>query len=384
MDLSKKEILGISVVIPTHGRADLVESLLSSLHVACQAYHGNSEILIIDSSTGEQQVQIKQFCGNRMVQYHLMENNVRAKRNWGVQHAQFPIVLFIDSDCQASENLLIEHAQIYENINSPQLGGVVGLTYFVGSENWVWQIIKRASTLDAFSFAENNERVPWGPTCNISYRRDVIMSVGLFDTSFPFALGGDDTDLGVRVTDAGFYLATNRYAIVNHEKRTWSSISLIGKRLFRWGRMHFYMMCKHSHRTNINPPTVLTTFLLLMLIFIPLGSLIERNLAWVGFPFLWFFLVISIESFLISKNSGKQPSEFFFAIGARLLGLVFQAGTIFEGLKNFNFMPFYKDVSYNPPSPKGRKRGISQMWAMVIAFPISIILLLLIQLTRSF
>jgi GT2 family glycosyltransferase len=164
--------------------------------------------------------------------------------------------------------------------------------------------------------------------------------VGLFDTSFPFALGGDDTDLGIRVTDAGYLLATNRFAVVNHEKRTWSSVSLISKRLFRWGRMHFFMMMKHPHRTNINPPTVLSTFIILLLIFLPLGIFLNGQLIWTIFPLLWLLLEITIESLILSRKSEKQPVvEFLCTFGAKVLGIVFQTGTIIEGIKHTNLTP---------------------------------------------
>lgn len=384
MAMPEGSTLDISVVIPTHGRADLVESLLFSLKVATQAHSASSEILIIDSSSGDQKDRIEQTCLKNNVHYHHMENNVRAKRNWGVQHAQFSVVLFIDSDCQADVNLLVEHARAYEQDDSPRLGGVVGLTCFVGEENWVWQVIKRASTLDAFSYPEHHDVVPWGPTCNISYRREVIEEVGLFDTSFPFALGGDDTDLGIRVTDAGYRLITNRHAVVKHEKRTWSSISSIGSRAVRWGRMHFHIMRKHPHRMNINPPTVPGVLLLLTIFFAPLG-LLSGFTVWIALPLVWLLLELALESLLISHKLGKQPMEFFYTLGSHILGLTFQTGTVLEGIKNSSLTPLYRDVSYCPPSIKGRRRGISQMWAMTLAFPLAILLLIVAQLVfRSY
>lgn len=322
---------------------------------------------------------IEEECRDHQITYHQMENNVRAKRNWGITHASYPVVLFIDSDCQASPGLLKEYARTITEVNSKMLGGVVGLTRFTGSENWVWKLIQRGTTLSPFSFAEENDRVPWGPTCNICYKREVIEKIGMFDTSFPFALGGDDTDLGVRVTDSGYFLATNRNAVVYHEKSTWSSLSLIGKRLFRWGRMHYYMMRKHSHRVVVNPPAILPVLILLMLLFLPFGFIPGLRI-WTTFPFLWFGLVVLIDAGLVSWGAGKQPVEYFLTIGARLLGLLFPAGTLVEGLRHSDLSPFLKDVSYSPNSPRGRKRGISQMWAIVLAFPLSFLVLSLVTL----
>jgi GT2 family glycosyltransferase len=371
--------IGVSVIIPTHGRVHLLRQLLKSLRTACQQYEGRSEILVVDSSSDQDHIGIEQACAESGATLHYMSNNVRMKRNWGIKHAQYPIVLFIDTDCKADANLLVEYARTYERSNSSVLGGVVGLTRFVGEENWVWRVIKRASTLDVFSYPEHHDVVPWGPTCNISYYREVIEEVGLFDTSFPFALGGDDTDLGIRVTDAGYRLVTNANAVVEHEKKTWSTVSLISKRLFRWGRMHFHIMQKHPHRVFVNPPTVPGVFLLLVLFFAPLG-LVQQSTIWAAIPLMWLFLNLILDSLLISYKQGKQPMEFLYTLGSRILALIFQTGTVLEGIKNRSLAPLYKDASYCPPSPQSRRRGIAQMWAMVLAFPLTVLMLIIIQL----
>jgi glycosyltransferase involved in cell wall biosynthesis len=148
MELQRNKTSEISIIVPTYGREDLVKLLLISLNSARSTFDGKSEVIIVDSSHDEQQARIKQYCKNFDAKYHHMENNVRFKRNWGVRQAQYSILLFIDSDCQASKQLLVEHARIYNHDHSSKLGGVVGLTQFIGKENWVWQVIKRASTLD--------------------------------------------------------------------------------------------------------------------------------------------------------------------------------------------------------------------------------------------
>jgi glycosyltransferase involved in cell wall biosynthesis len=370
---------GISIITPTHGRTRLLKKMLSSLSNARRFYPGETEVIIIDSSPPDESNLIGQACIEFDAQFHHMQNNVREKRNWGVKHAKHQLILFIDSDCQADVHLLVEHARTYEQTESRMLGGVVGLTRFVGNDNWVWQVIKRSSTLDAFSYPEHHEIVPWGPTCNISYRREVIGNSGFFDTSFPFSLGGDDVDLGIRVTDAGYLLGTNCKAIVEHDKATWSGISLISKREFRWGRMHFHLMCKHPRRVHLNPPTVPGIFLLLTLLFVPLG-LGAHRVPWTMLPFLWLFLDLVMEALIITSVSVSMPSEFLYILGARILALIFQAGCAFEGLKNLSILPLYQDISYCPPSAQGRSHGIAQMWAIPLALIEAVFLLMIVQL----
>ncbi len=299
-------------------------------------------------------------------QFHHMLNNVRQKRNTGIALAQYPIVLFIDSDCVADEDLLNEHARIYLENDTINLGGVVGLTQFVGKENWVWKVIQHSSTLDAFSYPKHHRVVPWGPTCNISYWRRVIDEVGSFDISFPFTLGGDDTDLGLRVTDAGYLLITNVKAIVYHERQTWNSVPAIFQRRFRWGRMHYYLLRKHSHRVSLDPPNTPFIFLLLLLFFLPFIFAHDLEI-WSSLPFIWLALELLIETILISNKFGSKLTDFLYSLGASVLTITFQFGSTLEGIINRSLKPLYQEVNYCPPSPFGRHRGILQLWAKVLA-----------------
>ena len=378
MENKWEETPGITVITPTHGRVDLVAQLLISLQAARQAYSGPTEVLIVDSSPAHESEKIQRACSEYDAICHCMPNNVRQKRNWGIRNAKYPIILFMNSDCIADVHLLVEHGRFYANNTIPDLGGVVGLTRFVGKENWVWQIIRRSSTLDAFSYPERHQVVPWGPTCNISYWRNVLEKVGLFDTTFPFVLGGDDTDLGLRVTNSGYRIMTSAHAIVEHEKRTWTRIYDIAQRRYRWGRMHYYLMRKHSHRVSTDPPTTLGIFLTMLILFVP-TALVSSFAAWTVLPFLWFALEIILEAILISRGQGHQPGEFLYTIGTCVLTILYQVGSVVEGLKNHSLAPLYKDANYCPPSKDGRRRGIAQMWAKVIALPLSVWLILLFQ-----
>jgi len=366
----------ISVVIPTHGRYDLLVLLFKSLRAAKERFQRPVEVFIIDSSPSMTAERIEALCAESSACYIHHRNNVREKRNLGIELAWSPVVLFVDSDCVLNPIMFLEHYQSYDN---DSIAGVIGVTRFVGKSSHIWRIIAKTSFLDAFTYAERLEFAPWGPTCNISYRKDMLEALGKFDTNFPFRLGGDDTDLGLRVTAAGYKIKCNPQAIVEHTRETWSGIGPIGRRVFRWGRMHFHMMRKHPSRMHTNPPTVPGVFLLLVLLFAPLG-LVGQSAVWAAIPFVWLFLDLILESLLIGHRQGKQPMELFYTLGSRILALIFQVGTVLEGIKNSSLTPLYKDVSYTPPSLEGRRRGIAQIWAMMLAFPLTILILVIVQL----
>ena len=325
----------ICVVIPTHERYHLLIRLFESLQAAREHFQRPVEVFILDSSPQVTAERIEAICVEFNAQYIRHRNNVREKRNLGIKMARSTVVLFVDSDCVLTPAVLLEH---YRSYGEDSIAGVVGVTRFVGRSSPIWRVIAMTSFLDAFSYAERLEFVSWGPTCNISYRKDVLEAVGKFDTSFPFRLGGDDTDLGLRVTAAGYKIKCNPQAIVEHTRETWSGIGLIGRRVFRWGRMHFHVMRKHPSRMHVNPPTVPGIFLLLVLLFAWLG-LVGQSAVWAAIPFVWLFLDLILESLLIGHRQGKQPMEFFYTLGSRILALIFQVGTVLEGVKNFSLTP---------------------------------------------
>ncbi|HMS41133.1 MAG TPA: glycosyltransferase [Pyrinomonadaceae bacterium] len=356
---------GISVVTPTHGRNEMIVSLLKSLKTASEKVDLPCEFLIIDSSENADSAFIKNICLEQGAVYVRHEvNNVRQKRNLGIEKAKYSVVLFIDSDCVAEPDLIKEHLETYEN----GVGGVIGLTKFVGESSRVWRLIEKTSVLDSFLYAQKQEFAPWGPTCNISYRKDILEQIGKFDTSFPFRLGGDDVDLGLRVTDSGNRIKCNSKAVVEHDKETWSSLTLIGKRLFRWGRMHHHLILKHNDRQMMDLPKTMSLFFLLFLVSLPM-ILMTKTLLFLFLPLIWFFLELFIESLLTIRQSKLDLKDLAYSWGGRMLSLIFEAGIIFESLKTGKIKSFYTEIYYFPPSPNspGRNKRLIQIWANFIA-----------------
>ena len=57
------EKLDLSIVIPTWNRSKLLDRLLQSLYIARKTYkYGKTEVLIVDSSQGEEKEMIQRSC----------------------------------------------------------------------------------------------------------------------------------------------------------------------------------------------------------------------------------------------------------------------------------------------------------------------------------
>jgi len=359
-----------SIIIPTHERYELLINLLESLQTASDKFQKPIETIIVDSSSLETSERIQCACNIYNVQYIKNRNNVREKRNIGVKIAKAPILIFVDSDCQVTPEFISEHFNEYSA--NDEIGGVLGLTKFVGRDSWLWSIILHSSITSPFTMAERSTYANWGPTCNISYRKKMFEELGIFDTSFPFPLGGDDTDFGLRVTDAGYKIKCNPRAIIEHTRETWLGIRLIGRRIFRWGRMHFYIIKKHPNCVALDFPKVPGIFFL-MLSFALVVAIVKQNITLVLLPFIWMFSELLFEILFLCSLRQHRFRNWWVELGARLFNLLFEFGTHLEGLRNGSFAPFYLSATYSPKSQEKDNRRIVQIWASILILIVMIL-----------
>lgn len=339
---NKKSVI-FSVVVPTHGRINLLKNLISSVQRAIINGDVFVEIIIVDDSLVDQQDQIKQLCQRFKVRYVKGPLNVREKRNLGIKEARGEIILFVDSDCEVSQNIFEEHLKMY---NNPDTGGVLGVTEFAGKETTTWKIVKRTKFLDAFSFAKTLcnyvDSAPWGTCTNLSFRKRILEKVGGFDTNFPFRLGGDDTDLGIRINKAGYKIKMNPNAIVFHTRDTWNNFLAVIKRIFRWGRMDYYVFYK-KHKDKISPtfPKPVTVFsFLLILGFVK--AITNNLLLGLSLPFIWLLLFLFLSALFKIVSSKDSLKSIFFEISAQSLHFLFDFGTIIESIKNKKLLALFK------------------------------------------
>lgn len=361
------DLPGISVVVPTWSRSRHVEELLASLGAAAERFTGPSEILIVDDSDPEEAADIQRLCERHGARYIRGTASVRQKRNLGIEQALHPVVLFVDSDCRATPDLFWQHARIHAE-GDGLVAGVAGVTEFVGRESWMWEVIQRTQFLNAFSFARRMEQVPWATCSNTSFRRHVLQELGGFDTGFPFRLGGDDLDLGLRVHDAGYRIRSNPEAEVNHARDTWDSFTAVFRRALRWGQMDVHVFFrKHRDRVAFGMPKLSHVFLLFALAALALAALTAS--AWpLVLPFVWGTLTLLLQAgaTVAIRRAPLQslPQE----LAADLLGLAFELGTLFEGIRRRELSVLWKTVRRGPVLPGfEQQEWILQGWSMWIA-----------------
>lgn len=224
----------------------MLEELLASLDVARAEYAGESEVILVDDSCPEDREAILASCGRHDARLVEFGPSVSAKRNRGVEESRFEIVLLLDSDCLATPRLICEHAGCYED---PSVGAVAGLLEFSGPDTWFWKAIANSQFVVCFDFPRWMLSVPWTPTANCSVRRDLFLEHGGFDPGFPDKPGGEDVDLGLRITQAGWEMRCRPEALVYHQKKTWIPVKAMVSRLWNYGSADCYLMERHPDLT---------------------------------------------------------------------------------------------------------------------------------------
>jgi len=359
---------GISVVVPTRGRVRLLERLLCSLDKARSQFEYPVEILIVDDSPAPARQEIERLCRDYQAEYLPGTSSVREKRNLGIRESRYAIILFVDSDCEVTPSLFDEHIKEYRE-NNLTIGGVVGVTEFVGEDSWMWGVIERTQFLNAFSFARRMEFALWATCSNTSYRKDILEELGGFETDWPMKLGADDVDLGIRLGKAGYRLRCNSDAIVFHTRETWNSFSAVWKRAFRWGRLdvHLYYR-RHKDRVKTLLPGFRNLLILLSLV-----SVLEAAISLSPWPLLsplaWILLVLVFRAMLTLVWERKGIGDFWQELVADVLGIAFELGTLFESIIKWEPTCFYKSVQRGPVLPTfAYQELIIERWSMWLSW----------------
>jgi glycosyltransferase involved in cell wall biosynthesis len=340
MERRNETLEGISIVIPTRNRVEYVQRLFTSLYNELKTFDGPAEVIIIDSSDSNNSKLIAAMCEKYGYNFRFLGGSISESRNYGVRVAKYPIVLFIDSDCEVVPGILREHLQSYAG---EEIGGVLGSTNFVGKRNWVWRAIEKTPFLTAFSFAKRMDYTLWGPCTNISFRKEVIEKIGGFETKFPFDRSGEDVDVGLRVNELGYKIRCNPNAVVNHACETWCNFWDFCKKIFRWGRTDFHILKKHPYLSCIDFPKF-STILLFVFIFVIIFRLIGFDWRIAEVLLNWILCVPLTEAFFKSYTSKFR--DFLSNYLSFWLVLIFELGTIFESLINGSLLMLYGKIVY--------------------------------------
>lgn len=197
----------ISVVMPTHGRPELLRRCLCAL--IAQAYPADRfEIVVVeDGGPGEAEHVVHDLRERhpepRLSYLAVEQGGPGAARNAGLRHATGQVIAFTDDDTIPDRHWLLE------GVRALQAGAdaVSGRTVVPLSDR----------PTDAEANVQGLERASFA-TCNVLVKRGWLDRVGGFDARFRRAYR-EDSDLEFRLLDAGARVVRANDAVVVHPPR---------------------------------------------------------------------------------------------------------------------------------------------------------------------
>lgn len=366
---------GFSIVIATKGRVKLLEDLLVSVSEARANFDGPTEVLLIDDSNENDVIEIEKMCEKYDAKRIYFSPSVAEKRNVGARNAQYDIIMFLDSDCIATPNLLNEHYKLYTD---EKVGGVAGYLEFVGEDTWFWQAVDKTPFTICFSFPKWMDTVPWTPTANCSMRKEIFDKIGGFDRSFPDKPGGEDVDLGLRMVKAGYIFKCTADGLVYHSKKTWIPVKAMIKRLWHYGSANYYLAEKHPDYVMEIMPRKSSLYLL------GFGGVIVSSILkfnpWILLMIpVWFILDIMLSAIFINKYASYKGTSFLKQCVVQLLILDNELGYVFNCLRKGKPSLINKDVVYFDGQMDGIQDTSSIMtWCNLVSFMLLIAGILLL------
>jgi len=207
----------VSVVIVSRQRPDALRLCLKA--VARLAYT-HFEVVVVADPSGQHVVADLPFADRiRFVPFD--EANISAARNRGIARAAGQIIAFLDDDAVPETRWLDHLVAAFEDPDVAAAGGFVlgrnGISF-----QWKSRIVDVTGQTRDVTLNQHNPTVLTPPAgwavktegTNMAVRRDVLVRLGGFDPAFRFYL--DETDLNIRMAEAGYSTAIVPLAQVHH------------------------------------------------------------------------------------------------------------------------------------------------------------------------
>jgi glycosyltransferase involved in cell wall biosynthesis len=222
----------LSVVIPTKDRAEALARTLGALEDQ-RAEGAALEAVVIDNGSSDDTLaRVERQAASSRLSIRLLkrpEGGPAAARNAGAAAASGEVLLFLGDDTEpADEHLLRAHLDLHTARPEPTYGVLGRITWTTrkpvtpfmrwlenGGPQFHYCDIE-AGPVDAASYFYSS---------HASLKRSLFAQVGGFDERFPTA-AVEDTELGVRLAEAGLELAYHPELLVLHDHPTTPQQSL--------------------------------------------------------------------------------------------------------------------------------------------------------------
>lgn len=354
-----------SVVVAAYGRTELLEILLRSLNRSRSDCSASVELIVVDSTPAPELQRIRDACERAGATFIKGPVSVRRKRNLGSSLAKGRWLLFVDSDCEVSQGIFSAYLLAIDS--EPMLAVAAGPTVFRGDENRFTQLIKSSSLLSPFHQPAAHGSLLWATTSNLLVKKESFQAVGGFREDFPFRLGGDDTDLCLRLRDRGLSVTAVPNAVTFHSWASWRSVSSVVRRSFRWGWVHSRLLRDHERYRRIDAPG-LPVHALACTVIAMVGAVAGRPRLLL-LPGLFVAFAVVLHALFVAVRAEKRLFAFMEDLALALVELPFGFGKVAGSLANGSFAGLFLRLDGDDAEmDRGFAETVRCLWSDHIAF----------------
>lgn len=193
----------ISIIIPAFNAQKFIGTCLEVL--LSQDYPKNKyEIIIIDNGSSDQTLDIVR---TYPVKYFIKEKcNISSLRNWGANQALGEIFAFIDADCIAPKDWLLQICILLQFNNV----GAVGCWYALPESN---TLIERTWDMLTYARKERIGPIDWVPSSNFIIRKEIFEQINGFNE---YLITSEDVDICQRIIKIGRIIYSHPKLAVKH------------------------------------------------------------------------------------------------------------------------------------------------------------------------
>jgi GT2 family glycosyltransferase len=205
----------VSVVIATYNREDV---LCETIEQFKRQNYDDYTVHIVDH-TIKHDTSTQNYLDSLPRQfrhYNLSEGGLCTARNFGLEQSDSDIIVYVDDDVNVERDFLSNHVHEYEN---PKVGAVAGQVLTprhpepinkppIGKITWYGRSISRLHSSQPGYVKE-------GRGCNMSFRTEVLNTVGGFDTNLEFR---DESDIFSQIKKKGYLIRFSPDAGLYHKE----------------------------------------------------------------------------------------------------------------------------------------------------------------------
>ena len=259
----------VSVVVVARNAISTIGNCIRSIETQNQIDRDRFEIILVDDGSTDGTVDLaKKNCDTiRVFNNHC--RSISANRNIGWRAARGRYVAFIDADCVAGSNWLVELLQVLEDNSQDDQAVAVGgpncppknVSRFYDCLAIVLDTVIGSGGSTQGKVHKKHQEVPHLPGLNVLFKKDALEAVDGYDEAF--ALVGEDADLCKRLIDQGYTLHYTPNAKVDHFQR--NTLKSWASNMCSYGRGRRYLIRRHPGMKSLPYWTSCLALLLLPL-----------------------------------------------------------------------------------------------------------------------